>query len=192
MFVGDIFSLPIAEGTFDVIAMNGILEWVGLSQQFPDAASAQCACLNICRKLLKKNGTLYVGIENRIAAAYIKTADHGGLMYTSFMPRFLSRPYTRLRQGHDYRTFTYTKEGYEKLFHECGYSDVTVYLPYPGYNLPRIVWPYDNLHMFRHVIRTLMPANSLIRRVFKWSVGWTPILMLYRRFFYSFNIIARS
>ncbi len=192
IFVGDIFSLPIADGTFDVIAMNGILEWVGLSKKFTSADEAQKECLRICARLLKKDGTLYVGIENRIAAAYLKAADHGGLMYTSFMPRFIARKYTELRQGRDYRTYTYSKEGYDKLFRSSGYTDINFLMSYPGYNLPRIVWPYDNLNMFRYVLQSLMPANTFARRIFKWLAGWTPVLVVYRRFFYSFNIIAKK
>ena len=188
--VADIFDLPFADGTFDVISMNGILEWVGKTDRFTNAVDAQNACLAICHRLLRKGGVLYVGIENRFALAYVKAADHGGLHLTSYMPRWMARPYVRFRQGQDYRTYTHTKSGYERLFERAGFQDIRFYLPFPGYNMPRIVWPYEDLNIFSYVIRVMMPANSPLRKLFQLLARFPLFLRTYRHFFYSYNIIA--
>lgn len=190
--VADIYDLPFPEKSFDVIAMNGVLEWVGKSTICADPRQAQIKALEICRRLLKPGGYLYIGIENRLAATYLKAPDHGGLKWTGFMPRRLANWYALRRQGQEYRTYTYSKAGYEKLLREAGFAKQAYYLPYPGYNLPRITVPYDNLRALGYVISTLMQGNSLSRRLFKAATRIPGLLRMYRLVFFSFNIVAQS
>lgn len=190
VFVGDIFDLPLRRGSFDLVAMNGILEWVGKTDRFKDPRAAQVACLRICRNLLKPGGCLYVGIENRFAAAYLRGIDHSGLRYTSFLPRVVADLYSRFRGHGRYDTYTYSKSGYEKLFREAGFRKSDFFLVYPGYNRPKITIPYDDLNILGYVIKILLPSGGLKRSFLK-ACAVYPILWLYRNFFFSFNIIAR-
>lgn len=172
--VGDIFDNPFPDESFDLIVMNGLLEWVGATSRFADPREAQLECLRIARKLLKKGGHLYIGIENRLALSYLHATDHSGLRYTSYMPRVLAHAYMALRKGRHYDTYTYTKKGYEKLLKDAGFSDTEFYLPYPGYNLPRMMIPYNNLKALSYAIR----SKFFVR--------------LYRYFFFSFGIVVRK
>lgn len=190
VFVGDIFDLPLRRGSFDLIAMNGILEWVGKTDRFNDPRAAQIACLCICRDLLKPGGSLYVGIENRFAGAYLRGTDHSGLRYTSFLPRIVADLYSRIRGRGRYDTYTYSKSGYEKLFHEAGFHNLDFFLVYPGYNRPKITIPYDDLNVLGYVIKVLLPSGGWKRSLLKTCAVY-PALWLYRKVFFSFNIIAR-
>lgn len=190
VFVGDIFDLPLRRGSFDLVAMNGILEWVGKTDRFKDPRAAQVACLRICRDLLKPGGSLYVGIENRFAGAYLRGTDHSGLRYTSFLPRIVADLYSRIRGRGRYDTYTYSKSGYEKLFHEVGFHNLDFFLVYPGYNRPKITIPYDDLNVLGYVIKVLLPSGGWKRSLLKTCAVY-PALWLYRKVFFSFNIIAR-
>jgi|APSaa5957512535_1039671.scaffolds.fasta_scaffold00494_26 ubiquinone/menaquinone biosynthesis C-methylase UbiE len=192
IFVGDIFDLPLPDGSFDVIAMNGILEWVGKTKRYENPKTAQIEALKICKKLLKKNGQLYVGIENRFALAYLKGVDHSGLRFTSYMPKPLANVYMKLRKKERYDTYIYTKRGLEKLFVEAGFNDIETYLPYPGYNLPRILIPYDNIFALRHVISKIMSTNTFSKKFIKIFSYSNILLKIYRHFFFSFNVIAKN
>ena len=195
VFVGDVFQLPFAPKSFDLIVMNGVLEWVGKTDRFSNPRDAQRAALSICRELLRDGGHLYIGIENRYSFVYLRgTPEHGGLRYTTFLPRRIASLYTRIRQGEPYRTYTHTRAGYQKLLHEAGFTQPTFFLPYPGYNLPRIVVPYHDLRAFRYMLTKLLSSRRLgplgigIRFIFSHS---TVALRIYRYFFFSFNIIAK-
>lgn len=194
LFVGDIFDLPLPPKSFDLIALNGVLEWVGKTHRFKDARDAQVAALKICKTLLKDGGFLYIGIENRYSFVYMRQPEHGGLMYTTFMPRWLAHWYNNLRRGESYQTYTHSKREYARLLRDAGFSDTTFYLPYPGYNLPRIVIPYDDLRALRFTILHLLSGRRfgvfghLLLRTFACVPG---ALRMYRYFFFSFNIIAR-
>lgn len=190
--VGDIFDQPFADASFDLIVMNGLLEWVGKTTRFADPREAQKESLRICYRLLKPGGRLYVGIENRLALAYLRGRDHSSLRFTSYLPRWLADAYCRWRLGQRYDTYTYTKRGYEKLIRESGFAATEFYLPYPGYNLPRIMIPYDNLKALAYVVRTIMRAGGRKKVLARWLAHWPETLRPYRYFFYSFGIIAQK
>ena len=188
LFVGDIFDLPLQEKSFDLIAMNGVLEWVGKTNRFSDAREAQLAALRICKKLLKPGGYLYIGIENRYSFIYMRGPDHEGLMYTTFMPRIVASWYNRLRRGEPYQTYTYSKAGYARLLRDGGFSSSEFFLPYPGYNLPRIIVPYTDLRALSFTLLNLVSVRSGVLRAL---ISVPFVLRIYRYFFFSFNIIGR-
>lgn len=190
--VGDLFDAAFPKESFDVIVMNGLLEWLGATDRYSDPRQAQIAGLRLCESLLKKGGYLYIGIENRFAASYLRGIDHSGLRFTSYMPRWFADMYMKMRKGRRYDTYTYTKTGYEKLLHESGFSDIVFYLPYPGYNNPRIMIPYDRLNVLAYAIRALMSPSGAKRRLAKFMAQWPPALRLYRRLFFSYGIVARK
>lgn len=189
-YVGDIFTLPFEPESFDLIVMNGVLEWVGATDRFADPREAQLESLKICKKLLKPGGHLYIGIENRWAIAYLRAIDHSGLRFTSYMPRFLADWYTRLRKGHPYDTYTYGQSGYENLLKEAGFANNDFYLVYPGYNRPRVLIPYEKLNIFEYVISKLMVESNFKRKAVKMLSRLPIFLKLYRKLFFSFDIIA--
>ncbi|MBI2065653.1 MAG: methyltransferase domain-containing protein [Candidatus Zambryskibacteria bacterium] len=190
--VGDIFDKPFPKESFDLIVMNGLLEWVGATDRFRNPRDAQIASLRICKDLLKPGGHLYIGIENRLALSYLRAIDHSGLRFTSFLPRFLANAYTKLRKKRRYDTYTYTKRGYEKLLQESGFDNINFYLPYPGYNLPRMMIPYDNLNTFAYAIRALMPSFGIKRKMAQFLGKWPLALRIYRFLFFSFGIVVQK
>ncbi|MFM2357474.1 MAG: hypothetical protein RJA61_211 [Candidatus Parcubacteria bacterium] len=190
--VGSIFDQPFQSESFDLIVMNGLLEWVGATERFKDPRDAQLESLRIAKKLLKKGGFLYVGIENRLALSYLRAIDHSGLRFTSYMPRWLANMYMKLRKGRRYDTYTYTKRGYEKLLHEAGFDDITFFLPYPGYNLPRIMIPYNNINSLAYAVDSLMSSTSIVKRFVKFFSRLPGVLWLYRYFFFSFGIVVKK
>lgn len=190
--LGDIFDAPFPKESFDLIVMNGLLEWVGATDRFKNPREAQIASLKIAQDLLKKGGHLYIGIENRFALSYLRGRDHGGLFFTSYMPRWLANVYTKIRKGKRYDTYTYSKSGYEKLLQDAGFKDLTMYLPFPGYNMPRIMIPYDNLGSLGYAIRFLMPSAGLKRKIARYVCRIPGALRMYRYFFFSFGIIVKK
>lgn len=189
VFVGDLFDLPLPEHSFDVIAMNGILEWVGLNTSFANPRDAQVAALKICAKLLRPGGYLYVGIENRWALAYLRGKDHSGIRYTSYMPRILADAYCRLRWVGSYRTYTYGYQGYKKLFAEA-FPSLETYLLFPGYNDPRTLIPYNDLRALRWYLTTLSSPRRA--RVYRMLCAIPGALYFFRFSAFSFGLYART
>lgn len=131
---GDRRHLPFPDASFDTVLLNGVLEWAGTRRQ-GDPRDQQRHLLNEVRRILKPEGELYVGIENRIAFAYMvgMPDEHTNLRFVPFLPRMLANLISSIKTGKPYRTYTYSRWGYRKLLREAGFSAVRFYVPIPNY-----------------------------------------------------------
>lgn len=192
-FISDFDNLPLQNEKFDLVILNGVLEWAGVSNKSKNPREVQKDMLKRCLKLLKPGGYLYVGIENRFALNYLTTGiDHSGLRFTSWMPRFLADIYTKIRLKKPYRTYTYSKAGYEKIFKESGFKDTSFLLLAPGYNFPKYIIPYKNIYCLQYAIKKLISPNSWRKRLVKKASKSILFLKLYKKLFFSFGIICKK
>src|ERR1700674_2367291 len=140
-------ALPLADNSFDLVVVNGVLEWVGEWDLRVGPRTVQIDFLKRVCRLLKNDGMLLIGIENRAGLGLLMGGnDHSGIPYTSLVPRWVasfmlrhtSKPHfrTQLNPRRQYRTYTYSVRGYRKLLSEAGFAEVTPYWAEPGYNQP--------------------------------------------------------
>ncbi|MGH9450036.1 MAG: methyltransferase domain-containing protein, partial [Terriglobia bacterium] len=157
---GAAHRLPFADGSFDLVAANGIIQWVGLADHSRSVGDLQQGFLKECRRVLKPDGVLFLGVENRYGATQLLGArDHSGLRYTSVIPRKLaditvrhfrrtggrfSRRFRMDNDWRDYRTHTHSIRGYKTLLKGCGFEDVQSYWAYPSNNQPKIMGRIEN------------------------------------------------
>ncbi len=185
--------LPFADGMFDVIIMNGVVEWLGEIKRFEDPREDQLAVLRKMRRLLKPGGRLYIGIENRYAAAYLRGHDHNGLRLTNFYPRFLADWMTRWKKGKSYRTYTYGARGYRKLLRESGFTErPTFFITYPGYNSPQYLIAHDDDAAVRFFYSSLSSNKGTRGRVVSFLVQFTLGRWLVRKSVWSYGIVTRA
>jgi hypothetical protein len=132
--------------------------------------------------LLKDNGVLLVGIENRFGVGFfLGHNDHSGIPYTSLVPRpvatFMLRRSSRthyrtqLNPRKQYRTYTYSENGYRELLSEAGFAETLSYWADPGYNQPYHLVPFAPPNWVRqHAVELLdhptpAPRRNWIRRL---------------------------
>lgn len=147
-------KLPFAEKSFDLILMNGVLEWIGAGVNIGNPREQQLAALKHLKSLLKDDGSLYIGIEGRFFPGYFtKVKDpHTQLYYTSVVPRRVA-DYLCRRAGRPegYRNYTYSHWGYQKLFREAGFNlsqSETIY-PIASYKDPFFLFNYRDHQSYR-------------------------------------------
>jgi len=147
----DALSIPLEDSSVDLVVCNGTLEWVALT--VPGRAGAvQRRFLVELRRVLKPDGVLYIGIENRFGRQYLRGAvDHNGRRYTSLLPRLVASLVTRGaapkefaydRKVSGYRTYTYGARGYIRLLKHAGFGSVEILCAEPSYDIPRYAFPY--------------------------------------------------
>lgn len=131
-------SLPYPDRTFDIIAYNGVLEWLGAIDENEVPQKIQIRALNEALRVLKPGGRVYIGIENRFSLRYFMGVvdDHSFIRFTSLMPRWLSKFYYRLRTGKTYFMHTHSLSVYRKMLNDIGFSKDIEYLPWPTYRNP--------------------------------------------------------
>jgi ubiquinone/menaquinone biosynthesis C-methylase UbiE len=175
-------ALPLAKNSFDLVVVNGVLEWVGEWDLTVYPRTVQINFLKQISGLLKDDGVLVVGIENRFALGFfLGNRDHSGIPYTSLVPRLMasfmlrhnSKPHyrTQLNARKQYRTYTYSERGYRKLLSEAGFAQLSSFWADPGYNQPYHLVPLSTPGWVRqHTVELLdhpsaAPRRSLIRRL---------------------------
>jgi ubiquinone/menaquinone biosynthesis C-methylase UbiE len=165
-------ALPFFERSFDLIVVNGILEWIGEWDLTRPPRDAQLAFLSSLQRLLKDDGALVSGVENRFGLnAFRGLLDHSGKRYTSLVPRRIATimlRHAKVRGRYsfytpnskrEYRTYTYSRHGYGKLFKEAGFGRVSFYLAKPGYNRPHHLIPFGSRALLRDYYSTRADWN---------------------------------
>jgi ubiquinone/menaquinone biosynthesis C-methylase UbiE len=106
-------ALPFSRNTFDLIILNGILEWVGEWRTGNGPREAQIEVLTMLRRMLRPGGLVLIGIENRIGfSSFLGRMDHSGLRFTNLMPRRIASLYLKARRPGFYRTLINFEKGY--------------------------------------------------------------------------------
>lgn len=155
-------DLPFFENSFDLVVLNGILEWVGEWDLEGSPRDVQLKFLSSVWRLLKDNGVAVIGIENRLSLGTFRGGmDHSGIPYTNLVPRWLAtRMLQRSSSAHyrtvlnpkkEYRTYTYSAHGYRRLLAEAGYGASTIYWAAPSYNEPSQLIPLKTGSLIRKV-----------------------------------------
>ena len=176
--------LPFRDASFDLVLLNGVLEWVPSS--IPgDPRDVQAAFLKDVVRVLKPDGELYVGIENRFGAAYFrgKREEHTKLRFVSLLPRPLARIYHRRVTGREYRSYTYGWPGLRRLLKGAGFGGVNLFLPYPDYReFHKIV----DVRSAAWIGRSFAP-KTLPRKMAAWLVCRSGLLKFFAN---SFGAVA--
>jgi ubiquinone/menaquinone biosynthesis C-methylase UbiE len=136
--------LPFGDASIDVAVLNGVLEWIGAAEIDASPGCIQMAALKEIRRVLKAEGALYIGIENRYSTSTLcGHRIHGELPFVGLLPRRMSNMITKLVRGKQHRTWIYTLGGYRRLLQRAGFKQTDFYLPYPSYHHPNYLIPLD-------------------------------------------------
>jgi ubiquinone/menaquinone biosynthesis C-methylase UbiE len=142
----DIADPPFEKSFFDVVIMMGVLEWLGDSVGTLPPEAVQERGLKAVHDIMRPGGRLLIGIENRIGYNYfLGDSDHSGMAFTSLMPRRVADLYVRSRRKKPYRTYTYSRRGYNQLLTKAGFSSVKFYAVLPNYQFPSRICEIDLL-----------------------------------------------
>jgi SAM-dependent methyltransferase len=186
-----IWTLPFPKESFDLIAMNGVLEWVPTGQA-GDPGEIQEMALKKLFSLLRPGGYLYIGIENRMSLGYFLgyPDPHCGLPFVTVLPRRLANWYARRKGQQDgYRNYLYSSDGYRNLLRKVGFAGLDIYVAVPSYNHPRFLIPLAD-NTFSYYWRNFNSVHR--RRLWEIVQGVLLKLGLLKHCEYSFVILGRK
>lgn len=100
----NISTMPFPKNSFDLVVLNGILEWLPLSDRKKNPQKTQLGNLQKLYDIIKPKRFLYIGIENRIYYRFFLGAQdpHVPLKYVTIMPRKLADIYSKIKTGEPY------------------------------------------------------------------------------------------
>lgn len=136
--------LPFADRSFDIVVLNGVLEWVPCGRP-GDPEALQLDFLKEVRRVLRPTGALYLAIENRYSwKTWFRDADgHTGLRFVTWLPRAVADAYSRLCGAGPYRNYLYGRKGYARLLAQAGFEKASFHVPLPGYHHPTTIVPAE-------------------------------------------------
>lgn len=185
---GDSVRLPFRDEYFDLVVLNGVLEWIPESVRSGHPRHVQLEALKEVRRVLKKNGTLYIGIENRLALQYFwgSPDHHAGLRFATLLPRWMANIYSKLVKGKEYRVYTYSWWGYQKILRQAGFDHIQIYWPYPTYATPQYITEASDRKTIEYLVNQSSASrlHSIIVRSLA-KTGWLKYL------FETYSLVAR-
>lgn len=124
---------PCINEQYDYITLIGVLEYAA---SYIAAENPYVSFLNTIKKHLKPNGKIIIAIENKYGLKYWAGCkeDHLGTYFSGI------EDYVGIN---NVRTFS--KNGLNRLFAECGLNNVEFFYPYPDYKLPVAIYSDDFL-----------------------------------------------
>lgn len=169
-------NLPFPDDFFDMVILNGVLEWVAFDQEIiledhwgkkrtdsalysKDPRKMQVEVLRELNRIIKPGGHIFVAIENSIGYQYLAgfPDDHVNLKYVSFLPRFIANAITKLKLNCEYRTYTYSISGYRSLMKDGGYGEIKLYGAFSHYIAPSEIIPIDLIKNWKEEV---LPLNN--------------------------------
>lgn len=160
--IANAVDIPFDKNQFDLVTMNGVLEWVPTS--YPDKAprDVQLKTLREVRRVLKPNGKFLLGIENRYYIGYFLgvTEPHVNLKYISIMERDDAEQLSQSVRHLPFLEYTYSRKDYENLIREAGFNHIETYWLYPDYRLPQYIIPLNNQNAVKFFVDGLLKPQD--------------------------------
>ena len=167
-------SLPFSDNFFDLVILNGVLEWVALDEdtileQHWDGKRAgktsyrktpeemQIEVLKELRRVLKPDGFLYIAIENRYGIQYFLSYpdDHNNVRFVTFLPRFLANIISKYKGKGEYRTYIYSPGQLHNLLKRSNYFNISMYGIFPHYINIKKAFPLNMAKLFKNEIKVV-------------------------------------
>lgn len=182
--------LPFEDQSFDTVALNGVLEWMGNVDLPASPEKIQKEALKEIYRVLKPKGFLYIGIENRYSLSTLRGAGlHGELPFVGLFPRWISNILTKIIRGASHRTYIYSLRGYRKLISGAGFNGVDFYWPYPSYHDPYYLIPLKYGWVKKYWLDEIMVSRSTKFRLARLlGLGYLPFHWLA----FSYSIRCRK
>jgi SAM-dependent methyltransferase len=170
---GSVWEVPFPPESFDLVVLNGVLEWVAEGRE-GNPKSLQQEALARVFELVRPGGYVYLGVDNRVSwRSLLGTPDaHCGLPFIALLPRPLAALYASIRgRAGGYRNYTYTARGYRRLLARAGFGTPQCYAAIPSYNFPRFYVPMDE-RIFSYYSANFDPVRSgFLAGVVHWFFG---------------------
>jgi SAM-dependent methyltransferase len=141
---------------YDLIIVNGVLEWVGSGISKGNPEKFQKQFLDTCNQKLKNDGLLYLAIENRFYPGWFKRDPHSKLPLTAIAPRSIANLISLVITRKPYRTFIHGFRSLSKIMKKSGFILNTKFYVFHSYRSPTVLF-HDNQDYVRELLKEISP-----------------------------------
>ena len=145
-------DLPFEKSTFDLIILNGVLEYTAKGQR-GEPRETHIKVLRQIKRLLRPGGLFYLGIENRYYLKFLLGhRDHYEMRFSNVLPRKLSKFISKNILKNEVRNHIYSYNEYVELLGDAGFKDPVFFTGLPNYKTPEYLVPIENIEAVREAI----------------------------------------
>lgn len=191
-------DLPFPTLQFDCVLLNGVLEWVGKAAPQKNPEVCQLQVLKEVYRILKKDGWLYLAIENRYYPPWVMHDPHVKIPLVAVLPRRIATRVHRWLTGNPYITYIHSYRKLRSLLRDAGFGEVKFYIPLLHYRWPFKVVPAEDsrclareITALRQQLRNRDGSLSFSEKLKFTLYYYTALLGLGRLLFPSFVVLAR-
>jgi SAM-dependent methyltransferase len=162
---GDTPRLPFPDSSFDAVVMSGVWEYIALVCP-GEPTSVQQAFLKDIARVLKPQGQVYIGIENRLSWRYFcgLREEHTRLRFIALLPRRIANLVHRRLRGAGLRIYTHSMGRYQRMLREAGFPAARIFYPLPKYSRIERLFPLEiNSHRSLEPTATFHPGGFVDR-----------------------------
>lgn len=176
---GNFLSFPFRHEQFDLVILNGSLEYMGVGTKGAPIYDVQNKALEKVHTLLKPGGVVYIGIENALGLKYLFGApdDHTGIKHSSYLNEPEAVEMAKKTSNVDLRIKTWSLAEYQQMLSSVGFVIEQTYGCFPDYKIIREMIPLEHVDTFvctkeipvEHsgVDGSVLPENDSIASVYK-------------------------
>jgi len=164
-------SLPFRSASFDLVIVNGVLEWVpggwrgNPGEDSIDPRAQQLAALKENYRVLRRGGILYLAIENRWFPYNLISDTHTGQPLVAMLPRRVADKVSKYFWNRPYVNYLYSYWGLKRLIAEAGFKNIHFYVPVLTYHFPAAIVDISQR-------RTLLEQTKKLQIDVADGVGW--------------------
>jgi|GEM_PF-2605123 len=187
-------SLPADLQSFDVIILNGILEWVASTSgsSFNTVIDTQLSFLFSMQQKLDINGVIFLAIENRFALQYFMgyPEDHTDIQYLSIMSREKANEIHLKSKGKEFTAWTWSLNDYKELLPKAGLFLSEGYAMFPNYRFPRLIINLEDRLCLKNGMLT--EKYNVPMEVKERHVDYIYEIGLIEHFVYSYGLLLKK
>jgi SAM-dependent methyltransferase len=177
-------SLPFPDNFFDLVILNGVLEWVGLKEDTileqhwtgkreetevygEGPEEMQSVVLREALRVLKPTGSLFIAIENRYGIQYFLgyPDDHNNVRWVTFLPRAAASFISKMAGKGAYRTYVYSPAQLTRLVRRVGFSVSSMFGVFPHYIKVKKAYPLEMGPQFKSEIEIDSIVPKILHRI---------------------------
>lgn len=186
--------IPVKDGSIDVVACIGVLEWIPSTTAGKYPEEIQLEFLKHLHSKIKENGYLILGIENRYAYTYMigYPDDHTGIRFITFLPRLLSNIYSKIKGKGEYRNYLYGYYALKNILKKAGFKEIEIVYPHKDYRFARHTVRFNNHSYIDTLLKESVKNKGCFRTLLIRGLRFLNRLDLYKYVAYSFIAIAKK